>query len=187
MKIKFALLVLITILSFQAYSKDKNKPKKAPRTYYYMGEITMHSADGVSYGKYVALTKQIIDKKAKTIQTQVISIDQKGETKEFNFTIKLHGGWPGYAMFKITAADSSYKGNGMFTGMRWKWYKWKYTEVFTTAPGKLVSHNRVRWNGLHAHTCFYGADGKMTLEYKELHRPVSKEVFEIIYLQTLKS
>jgi hypothetical protein len=186
MKTKIAGLIFLLLLPLFSFAKGGKKPGKVPLTYYYMGEIEIHAPDGTGYGKYVALTKQIVDKKAKTITTQVISIDQKGESKEYNYTIHLRGGWPGYALFKILAADSSYKGSGIFTGMRWKWYKWKYTMTYTTAPGKMISYNRVRWNGLHVKSIFYGADGKATLEYREIHRPVSKEVFEIIYLQVLK-
>lgn len=159
---------------------------QAQSTHYYQGEIKIKSPDGIPYGKQVALTKQMVDKKARTIHTQVFGIDQKGTVTEYNFTTKITKRRLYHARYELTDDNGNYTGKGRYTGFPWIWFKWKYQIDFTNPVGKMIGHDRVRFSGLVVKKKFYGADEKVSLVYYEKHNIISKEVFEILYLQLLK-
>lgn len=159
---------------------------KAQKTYFYMGEISVKSPEGINYGKYVALTKQTINRKDRSILMEVKSIDQKGEVKDYNYTIRLTKSRLYHAKFALTDNEGNYSGTGKYKGFKWLWFKWRYQINYTNPVGKMVGKDRVRLSGLIVKKKFYGADGKASLIYYEKHKPVSKEVYEILYLQILK-
>jgi hypothetical protein len=176
------LLLAISIFSFSFVTGGNDKPDPDPMTYYYMGEIKAMSPDSVPYGTYVALTKQVVNKKEHTIAYQVLSIDQKGEMKEYNYTMKIND-----PTYEITDNDGNFKGSGKLHGKEWKWQNWNYTINYTNPVGKMVGKDFVSWWGLMVNKDFYGPDGKISIHYHERHNFITKEQFEILYLQVLKA
>jgi hypothetical protein len=108
----FLLFTAVLVCSFIPGGNDKPEPD--PMTYYYMGEIRAMSPDSIPYGTYVALTKQIVNKKEHKIDYQVISIDQKGEMKEYNYTMKISD-----PTYEITDNEGNFKGSGKLHGKEW--------------------------------------------------------------------
>jgi hypothetical protein len=113
---------------------------------------------------------------------QVISIDQKGESKELNYTIKVSDN-----DYKLTDNANTYQGSGKYYGKPWKWHKWDYTINYTNPAGKMVGKDNVTLWGLMVNKDFYDTDGKLLVHYHERHNFITKEQFEILYLQTLKA
>ncbi|HLC82682.1 MAG TPA: hypothetical protein VJI69_02555 [Bacteroidia bacterium] len=180
-----ALLSLNFILtsSFINPGDDKKKKKEIvdPSELYSIGEIKAMSADSIPYGTYVALSKEIINRKEKKIYMKSISIDQKGETTEYNYTMNITD-----PTFTIMADDSSYTGTGKLHGAEWKWSSWSYIINTKNPVGKIDAYNYLSLVGLVVNKAFYGADGKLTVRYKERYKAITKEQFEILYLQVLK-
>lgn len=180
-----ALLSLNFILtsSFINPGDDKKKKKEIedPSELYSIGEIKAMSADSIPYGTYVALSKEIINRKEKKIYMKSISIDQKGETTEYNYTMNITD-----PTFTIMADDSSYSGSGKLHGAEWKWSSWSYIINTKNPVGKIDAYNYISVVGLVVNKAFYGADGKLTVRYKERYKAITKEQFEILYLQVLK-
>lgn len=157
-------------------------PDKDPETYYYMGEIKAQTPDSVSLGVYLALTKQTVNKKENKMTYQVINIDQKGETKEYNYSFKVKD--PDFIM---EDSEGNFKGTGKLHGKSWKWTSWKYTVDYLNPKGKMIGKDRITLWGLMVNKDFYGPDGKKLIHYHERHNSITKEMFEILYLQTLKA
>jgi hypothetical protein len=175
--------VFVVSTSFITGGDDKKKKKEDPdpSELYSLGEVKAMSPDSIPYGTYVALTKEIINKKENKITMKSISIDQKGETKEYNYVMDIKD-----PKFTITDLDSSYTGYGKLHGSMWKWTSWDYTINFKNPEGRVEAYNYFSLVGLVVNKAFYGADGKMLVRYKERHKPITKEQFEILYLQVLK-
>ena len=180
----FSMVFIFTIATSFKNDGDKKKKKEEvdPSELYSMGEIKAMSADSIPYGTYVSLTKETINKKDSIITMKSISIDQKGETKEYNYTMNIKD-----PKFTIKDADgSNYTGFGKLHGSMWKWSSWDYTINFTNPVGRMEAYNYFSLVGLIVNKSFYGADGKLLVRYKERHKPITKEQFEILYLQVLK-
>lgn len=177
----FTVVVLTTI--FCSFSKDDDgkKVEVDPMTYYYLGEVKIMTPDSISLGTYVALSKQIVNKKASTITMQSISIDQKGETKEYNYIMSIND-----PNFVIRDVDSTYSGIGKLHGKAWKWLSWNYDIQYRNPVGRMKGKDFVSLWGLMVNKDFYGADGKKLMHYHERHNFITKEQFEILYLQVLK-
>lgn len=173
-----AVLVLLTILF--SFSKD-GKEDQDPSVFYYLGEIKATTPDSISLGTYVALTKQTVNKKENLITMQSISIDQKGETKDYNYTINVND--PNYV---IRDLDSNYSGIGKYHGKAWKWSWWNYNILYKNPAGRMIGKDFVSLWGLMVNKDFYGPDGKKLIHYHERHNFITKEQFEILYLQVLK-
>jgi hypothetical protein len=175
--------LLIVTTSFENGGDDKKKKKEEtdPSEFYSMGEIKAMSADSIPYGTYVSLTKEIINKKDSTITMKSISIDQKGETTEYNYIMDIKD-----PKFTIKDVDGNYTGYGKLHGSMWKWTSWDYTINFTNPVGRMEAYNYFSLVGLVVNKSFFGADGKLLVRYKERHKPITKEQFEILYLQVLK-
>lgn len=171
-------IVLLTILF--SFSKD-GKDEKDPSVFYYMGEIKATTPDSIPLGTYVALTKQTVNKKENLITMQSISIDQKGETKDYNYTINVND--PNYV---IRDLDSNYSGIGKYHGKAWKWSWWNYNILYKNPAGRMIGKDFVSLWGLMVNKDFYGPDGKKLIHYHERHNFITKEQFEILYLQVLK-
>ncbi len=176
-------LNFILTSSFINPGDDKKKKKEIedPSELYSMGEIKAMSADSIPYGTYVALSKEIINRKEKKIYMKSISIDQKGETTEYNYTMNITD-----PTFTIMADDSSYTGTGKLHGSEWKWSSWSYIINTKNPVGKIDAYNYLSLVGLVVNKAFYGADGKLMVRYKERYKAITKEQFEILYLQVLK-
>jgi len=176
-------LNFILTSSFINPGDDKKKKKEIedPSELYSMGEIKAMSADSIPYGTYVALSKEIINRKEKKIYMKSISIDQKGETTEYNYTMNITD-----PTFTIMADDSSYTGTGKLHGSEWKWSSWSYIVNTKNPVGKIDAYNYLSLVGLVVNKAFYGADGKLMVRYKERYKAITKEQFEILYLQVLK-
>lgn len=176
-------LNFILTSSFINPGDDKKKKKEIedPSELYSIGEIKAMSADSIPYGTYVALSKEIINRKEKKIYMKSISIDQKGETTEYNYTMNITD-----PTFTIMADDSSYSGSGKLHGAEWKWSSWSYIINTKNPVGKIDAYNYLSLVGLVVNKAFYGADGKLTVRYKERYKAITKEQFEILYLQVLK-
>jgi len=83
--------------------------------------------------------------------------------------------------------DGNYSGTGKLHGKKWKWTSWDYSLYYNTPQGsRMEAFNYVSLVGLVVNKALYGADGKMTIRYKERHKFITKEQFEILYLQVLK-
>lgn len=185
----FSYVVLLSLnfiltTSFIQLGDDKKKKEKEivdPSELYSMGEIKAMSADSIPYGTYVALSKEIINRKENKIIMKSISIDQKGETTEYNYTMDIKD-----PKFTIMADDSSYTGTGKLHGSEWKWTSWSYIINTKNPVGKIDAYNYISPVGLIVNKAFYGADGKLTVRYKERYKAITKEQFEILYLQVLK-
>ncbi len=178
-------LNFILTSSFISPGDDKKKKKEKeivdPSELYSLGEIKAMSADSIPYGTYVALSKEIINRKEKKIYMKSISIDQKGETTEYNYTMNITD-----PTFTIMADDSSYTGTGKLHGSEWKWSSWSYIINTKNPVGKIDAYNYLSMVGLVVNKAFYGPDGKLTVRYKERYKSITKEQFEILYLQILK-
>ena len=184
----FSYIILLSLnfiltSSFINPGDDKKKKKEIvdPSELYSIGEIKAMSADSIPYGTYVALSKEIINRKEKKIYMKSISIDQKGETTEYNYTMNITD-----PTFTIMADDSSYAGTGKLHGSEWKWSSWSYIINTKNPVGKIDAYNYISMVGLVVNKAFYGADGKLTVRYKERYKAITKEQFEILYLQVLK-
>ena len=178
-------IILMTVIVTSSFSRDDDGKKKKeeidPSTFHYLGEIKITTPDSILLGTYVALTKQIVNKKENLITMQSISIDQKGETKEYNYTINVND--PNYV---IRDVDNMYSGTGKYHGKAWKWTYWDYNIQYKNPVGKMVGKDFVSLWGLMVNKDFYGADGKKLMHYHERHNFITKEQFEILYLQVLK-
>ena len=176
-------LAISVIIVISSFSKDDNrkKPETDPTVYYYMGEVKIMTPDSIPLGTYVALSKQTINKKESTISMQSISIDQKGETKEYNYIMSIND-----PNFVIRDVDSTYSGIGKLHGKAWKWLSWNYDIQYRNPVGRMVGKDFVSLWGLMVNKDFYGADGKKLMHYHERHNFITKEQFEILYLQVLK-
>ena len=172
-------LLFILISSFIDRDKDKEDPD--PSELYSIGEIKAMSPDSLPYGTYVALTKEIINKKERKITMKSVSIDQKGEATEYNYVMDIDD-----PKFKIRDLDSNYTGYGKLHGKEWKWTSWSYTIHFKNPEGRVEAYNYFSLVGLVVNKAFYDAKGNMTVRYKERHKAITKEQFEILYLQVLK-
>lgn len=180
----FLTTLIFTLIISSFYKDDGSKKKKIttdPSVYYYLGEIKITSADSILLGTYVALSKQVVNKKENVITMQSISIDQKGETKEYNYTINVND--PSYV---IRDKDSTYSGIGKYHGKAWKWTHWDYDILYKNPVGRMKGKDFVSLWGLMVNKDFYGADGKKLMHYHERHNFITKEQFEILYLQVLK-
>ncbi|MFL5764474.1 MAG: hypothetical protein ACJ77K_11080 [Bacteroidia bacterium] len=178
------LLLMILSTSFIRVGDDKKKRGSEapdPSELYSIGEVKAMSPDSIPYGTYVALTKEVINKKENKITMKSVSIDQKGETTEYNYVMDIHD-----PKFTITDVDSNYTGYGKLHGSMWKWTSWDYTINFKNPAGRIEAYNYFSLVGLVVNKAFYGADGKMLVKYKERHKAITKEQFEILYLQVLK-
>ena len=177
-----ASLITLVISSFSRFDDGKKKPEDTdPTTYYYMGEIKVSTPDSIPLGTYVALSKQVVNKKENLITMQSISIDQKGETKEYNYTINVND--PNYV---IRDVDSTYSGIGKYHGKAWKWLWWNYNILYKNPAGRMIGKDFVSAWGLMVNKDFYDASGKKLMHYHERHNFITKEQFEILYLQVLK-
>lgn len=176
-------LALIVVLAVSSFSKDEDgkKTETDPTTYYYLGEVKIMTPDSIPLGTYVALSKQIVNKKESTITMQSISIDQKGETKEYNYIMSIND-----PNFVIRDVDSTYSGIGKLHGKAWKWLSWNYDIQYKNPVGRMKGKDFVSLWGLMVNKDFYGADGKKIMHYHERHNFITKEQFEILYLQVLK-
>jgi hypothetical protein len=175
---------VILSASFTGGGDDKKKKVKEetdPSELYSMGEIKAMSPDSIPYGTYVSLTKEVINKKESKITMKSVSIDQKGEVTEYNYVMNIND-----PKFTINSLDSNYTGYGKLHGAMWKWTSWDYTINFKNPAGRVEAYNYFSVVGLIVNKAFYGADGKMLVKYKERHKPITKEQFEILYLQALK-
>lgn len=182
----FPAIAIITICivntSFIKGGGDKKKKEiEDPSEFYSMGEIKAMSPDSIPYGTYVALSKEVMNRKEHKITMKSISIDQKGETTEYNYTMNITD-----PTFTITDVDSNYTGTGKLHGSEWKWSSWSYIINTKNPVGKIDAYNYFSLAGLIVNKAFYGADGKMTVRYKERYKAITKEQFEILYLQVLK-
>jgi hypothetical protein len=177
-----ALIASIFItFAFKEDDKKKKKEQEDPSELYSMGEIKAMSADSIPFGTYVALSKEVINKKAKKITMKSISIDQKGESSEYNYTMNITD-----PTFTIMAEDSSYTGSGKLHGAAWKWSSWSYIINTQNPVGKIDAYNYISLAGLIVNKAFYDANGKLTVRFKERYKAITKEQFEILYLQVLK-
>ncbi len=177
----FLVASLVVIISSFSKDDDGKKAEMDPMTYYYMGEIKIMTPDSIPLGTYVAISKQIVNKKESTISMQSISIDQKGETKEYNYIMSIND-----PNFVIRDVDSTYSGIGKLHGKAWKWLSWNYDIQYRNPVGRMVGKDFVSLWGLMVNKDFYGADGKKLMHYHERHNFITKEQFEILYLQVLK-
>jgi hypothetical protein len=179
----FSIATVFIISSSFKKGDDKKKKKEVedPSTFYSMGEIKAMSADSIPYGTYVSLTKEIVNRKESTITMKSVSIDQKGETQEYNYVMDIKD-----PKFTIKDVDGNYTGTGKLHGSMWKWTSWDYVINFTNPVGRMEAFNYYSLVGLIVNKSFYGPDGKLTVRYKERHKIISKEQFEILYLQVLK-
>lgn len=186
----FSYIILLSLnfiltSSFIKPGDDKKKKKEKeivdPSELYSIGEIKAMAADSTPYGTFVAISKEIINRKEKKIYMKSISIDQKGETTEYNYTMNITD-----PTFTIMADDSSYTGTGKLHGSEWKWSSWSYIINTKNPVGKIDAYNYISLVGLVVNKAFYGADGKLTVRYKERYKAITKEQFEILYLQVLK-
>jgi len=175
-----AISVIIVISSFSK-DDDGKKPETDPTVYYYIGEVKIMTPDSIPLGTYVALSKQTINKKESIISMQSISIDQKGETKEYNYIMSIND-----PNFVIRDVDSTYSGIGKLHGKAWKWLSWNYDIQYRNPVGRMVGKDFVSLWGLMVNKDFYGGDGKKLMHYHERHNFITKEQFEILYLQVLK-
>lgn len=184
--LSYAVLLSLNFIltsSFINPGDDKKKKKEIedPSELYSIGEIKAMSADSIPYGTYVAISKEIMNRKENKITMKSISIDQKGETTEYNYTMNITD-----PTFTIMADDSSYTGTGKLHGSAWKWSSWSYVINTKNPVGKIDAYNYLSLVGLVVNKAFYGADGKLTVRYKERYKAITKEQFEILYLQVLK-
>ncbi len=181
----FVLCTMFFIItsSFIKGGDDKKKKKEIedPSEFFSMGEIKAMSPDSIPYGTYVALSKEIINRKENTITMKSISIDQKGETTEYNYIMDITD-----PTFTIKDVNGTYTGTGKLHGSAWKWSSWSYIINTTNPVGKIDAYNYFSLAGLIVNKAFYGPDGKMTVRYKERYKAITKEQFEILYLQVLK-
>jgi hypothetical protein len=177
----FTIGILTTVLCAFSKDDDGKKVDVDPMTYYYLGEIKITTPDSIPMGTYVALSKQIVHKKESKITMQSISIDQKGDTKEYNYTMNISD--PTYT---IRDVDSTYSGTGKLHGKAWKWLSWNYDIQYKNPVGRMKGKDFVSLWGLMVNKDFYGADGKKLLHYHERHNFITKQQFEILYLQVLK-
>lgn len=185
-KISTILSMAFLFVAVTSFKNDKGNDKKKkedadPSELYSMGEIKAMSADSIPYGTYVSLTKEIMNKKDSTITMKSISIDQKGETTEYNYIMNIKD-----PKFTIKDVDGNYTGYGKLHGSMWKWTSWDYTINFTNPVGRMEAYNYFSLVGLVVNKSFFGADGKLLVRYKERHKAITKEQFEILYLQVLK-
>jgi hypothetical protein len=177
----FTIGILTTVLCAFSKDDDGKKVDVDPMTYYYLGEIKITTPDSIPMGTYVALSKQIVHKKESKITMQSISIDQNGDTKEYNYTMNISD--PTYT---IRDVDSTYSGTGKLHGKAWKWLSWNYDIQYKNPVGRMKGKDFVSLWGLMVNKDFYGADGKKLLHYHERHNFITKQQFEILYLQVLK-
>jgi hypothetical protein len=181
----FALIVSFTLFTIYSFikpgGKDKKSEVKDPEELYSMGEIKAFSPDSIPYGTYVSLTKEVMHKKENRIDMKSISIDQKGETTEYNYTMVIND-----PKFVIRDVDGNYSGVGKLHGSKWKWTSWDYSIYYSNPAGRMEAYNYFSLVGLVVNKAFYGPDGKMVVKYKERHKMITKEQFEILYLQVLK-
>lgn len=174
---------LATVICSFSINDDgkKKKEDEDPSTFYYLGEIKTMTPDSIPLGTFVALTKQIVNKKENLITMQSVSIDQKGETKEYHYTINVND-----PLYVIRDVDSTYSGTGRYHGKAWKWSHWDYSIQYKNPVGRMVGKDFVSLWGLMVNKDFYGPDGKKLIHYHERHKFITKEQFEILYLQVLK-
>ncbi len=178
----FLFAITIVITSFVKGDDDKKKKEKEdPSTIYSMGEVKAFSPDSIPYGTYVALTKETMNRKENLITMKSVTIDQKGETKEYNYVMDIND-----PKFVIRDVDGNYSGVGKLHGKAWEWTSWSYDIYFTNPVGRMEAYNYVSLVGLVVNKGFYGPDGKLVVKYKERHKFITKEQFEILYLQVLK-
>ena len=181
----FILLSAFVLIVSSSFIPGDDKKKKAeepdPSEMYSMGEIKAMSPDSIPYGTYVSLTREIINKKENLITMKSISIDQKGETKEYNYTMNIND-----PKFVIKDVEGNYSGVGKLHGKKWKWTSWDYSLYHTDTKGRTEAFNYLSLVGLIVNKAYYGPDGKMVIRFKERHKSITKEQFEILYLQVLK-
>ena len=176
------LAMCILTTSFIKGGDDKKKKEEVdPSELYSIGEIKAMSPDSIPYGTYVAISKEVMNKKENTITMKSVSIDQKGETTEYNYIMDIQD-----PKFTIRDVDGTYTGTGKLHGSAWKWTSWSYVINTTNPVGKIDAYNYISMVGLVVNKAFYGPDGKMTVRYKERYKAITKEQFEILYLQILK-
>ena len=73
------------VLTFTSFTKGGSEKEEVdPEIFYSMGEVKAMSPDSIPYGTYVAITKEVMNKKENLITMKSITIDQKGETVEYN-------------------------------------------------------------------------------------------------------
>jgi hypothetical protein len=177
----FCSAVTVMVVSSFAKTYETKKVESDPTTYYYLGEVKIMTPDSIPLGTYVALSKQIVNKKENTISMQSISIDQKGETKEYNYIMSIND-----PNFVIRDVDSTYSGIGKLHGKAWKWLSWNYDIQYKNPVGRMKGKDFVSLWGLMVNKDFYDASGKQIMHYHERHNFITKEQFEILYLQVLK-
>lgn len=171
------------VLTFTSFTKGGSEKEEVdPEIFYSMGEVKAMSPDSIPYGTYVAITKEVMNKKENLITMKSITIDQKGETVEYNYTMNIND-----PKFVVKDVDGNYSGVGKLHGKKWKWTSWDYSIYYSNpAGGRMEAYNYISLVGLVVNKAFYGADGKMQVRYKERHKFITKEQFEILYLQVLK-
>ena len=179
--ITFITICIVSTSFVKGGDDKKKKPKEEQTEFYSMGEIKAMSPDSIPYGTYVALSKEVINKEENTITMKSISIDQKGETTEYNYIMDITD-----PTFTIRDLDRNYTGTGKLHGSAWKWSSWSYIINTTNPVGKIDAYNYFSLAGLIVNKAFYGPDGKMTVRFKERYKAITKEQFEILYLQVLK-
>lgn len=179
----FPTAVTLAAAFFTSFSKgDDGKDNEDIETIYAMGEVKAMSADSIPYGTYVALTREVMDKKNNLITMKSVTIDQKGETTEYNYTMSIND-----PKFVVKDVDGNYSGVGKLHGKKWKWTSWEYNLYYNNPAGaRMDAYNYISLVGLVVNKAFYDASGKMLVRYKEHHKFITKEEFEILYLQVLK-
>ncbi len=177
-------MVSLFAISFLIYgfTKDKDEPEVDPMIYYYMGESKATAPDSTSYGTYVILTKQTVNKKERLITMEAVSIDQKGEILNVNYKINVID--PEYI---IKDDKGEYTGKGKYHGKEWKWTSWNYTINYTNPVGHMKGRDYISLVGLIVTKDFYGPDQKKLIHYREKHKFITKDTYEILLLQVLKA
>ena len=179
--LSFTFLLIVSTSFIKGDDDKKKKEIVDPSELYSLGEIKAMSPDSIPYGTYVAISKEVMNRKENTITLKSVSIDQKGETTEYNYIMDIKD-----PTFTIRDVDGQYTGKGKLHGSAWKWTSWSYIIDYTNPVGKVDAYNYISMVGLVVNKAFYGADGKMTVRYKERYKAITKEQFEILYLQILK-
>lgn len=142
---------------------------------YYLGESKMTSPEGIYYGSSISLVKRTVSPDNNQITEDVISIDKK-DVREYVtvFNVKKND-------FTVSDNQKTFSGQGTFSGNSWNWDGWTYSAEMANSGGLVKGTDKIINDEIIVDKEYYQTKDKLTLKFKEVLKPISKEAFNILY------
>ena len=87
------------------------------------------------------------------------------------------------AKLSISEREARYTGDGELQGTPWYWNTWTTRLDLAGGTGSVRATFTVTAEGLAARRLYYSPSGELRMIQEELYRPISSDLFEVLYQQ----